>query len=259
LPVELYRPIAQCIRSKGALCAFARVSRATQSDAERFIYREFTAKTTTDIVVLLKRVVSLKRIAPYVFSLDIKHRRLFSVLRSPPTPTGAFFQLISSALRLLTGLRHLTIDFSELGQEYNISCSFIFNHVPFRLYSFASSLSWDGRVVQFLLNQPDIIYLSFLSFPWYPGIIPHRALRKLRAVHTVIYHFTWTNLPNRPLTHLSINRIRDTTLPENLRSVRVLKLTTIPANLPALVPDLEVFCGLDIDEKPVRKRLAPFQ
>jgi hypothetical protein len=243
LPVELYRPIARCIRSKRALCAFARVSRATQPEAERLIYRWLTAKTAIEIVVLLKRIVSLKRIGPYVFSLDIKHSHRFSLHERPMIPTSALFQLLSSALTLLAGLRHLVIDFSDVYQGSSISCSFIFNRAPFRLFSFASSLSVDAGFVRFLLHQPDIVYISFLSFPWYPSTIPPHALPKLRAVHSVIDHFTWSFLPDRLLTHLSMHHLRASTPAGSLSSLRVLKIRSIPE----IAPDLEIIYGLDDD------------
>jgi hypothetical protein len=261
LPVELYRPIARHIGSKGALCAFARVSRLTQVEAERLIYTELTADTVVEIVVLLRRIISLRRITPYVSSLTV--RRVLAPLNQPgqvsvyPRPIRPFFQLLASVLSLLTELRHLVINFLAFDKGVLLSAPSIFNHASFKLRSFTCSFLVNAGIVQFLINQPDIEHLSLLNVNRYSSMaIPNHAVPKLRALNTLDDQYSWDLLLNRHLTHLWMAQIPRSTEGRDLRTLRVLKLHgRIPRNLPDLTPDLEVLCEIDIHASPVRDKV----
>jgi hypothetical protein len=243
LPVELYEAVSKyCYRSD--LTALAHVSRTTQLEAERILYRDVRFPGNSEIgaivyvVMFCKQICQSPRRAAYVTSLQSKiwvgTKNCFSL---------SLRKLFSHAIASMPHLRTLRVlgsdlfDFSMLAQSH------------LKLWTFESDSNDRTAVSQFLINnQSDLRSISLWLI--LPSTVHHTLSPRLSPNLTVLVanaRDTSRIMSGRPISHLCIWDYATpvfASLPEAATMIKVLRVFlvshTVMETIARVVPNLEV-------------------
>ncbi|KAJ7117377.1 hypothetical protein C8R43DRAFT_1077771 [Mycena crocata] len=226
LPPEIFEAIF-LFTSPAALASLTRTSAFTGSIATRLLYRELYISHSplhvppTVVLTLAKR--------PDV----ARHVRCFAVvLDHSSTLFHAFYRRLAAALSSMSALVSLDIFIDE--------GSWVLpeNLVYPQLHHFASSFSFDARVVNFLGNAPALEGAQIASAAAPAPSIPHACIRRL-AEFSGCSSAAAAVVPGRPVESIHINSgdLTEDLLPALSQStavVAVLSITTSSAPVPLL-------------------------
>jgi hypothetical protein len=204
IPLELYRLIVGAVAEDGdeesdsCLIHLAIVSRAFQSGAERFLYRNIVSFDLADLIDMCKRICRTPRFAAYIRCIDADNAgsdyTICFFARS-------FYRLLSRTLELTTRL-----EVRRLPQR-DPPCSWILNRCTFQLSHFSSLFPFDANLIGFLERQFELTELyarrgynedNALMRP-----LPQNAIPKL-TVLIAIANDMENILPGRPVTHIRL-------------------------------------------------------
>jgi hypothetical protein len=261
LPVELYGIVLRHC-SPADLATFARVSRTTQLEAERILYRDVkfpgdlmsnaNRGTVISAIMFCKRIRQSPRRAAYVISL-LSTIGVFGCY-FPLTLRKLFSRAIASMphLRILRFLRSELLDFSILARCH------------FKLWTFESDSDDKTALVQFLINtHHELRSLSlWLLFPRtiYSELSPHLFpnLTVLLACERDASHI----MSGRPISHLCIWDMPGN-IPGPSTLIKVLRLDlvfhTTMESIARAAPNVEVlYVSPDVRDSNVRPA-KPYQ
>jgi hypothetical protein len=240
LPVELYEIVLEhCSRSD--LITLARVSRTTQPEAERILYRDvkFPADTrgaVTSAVMFCKRICQSSRRAAYVITLlsEIGLSSAYSL----PTLRRLFSRTVARIpnLRILRVVKSELLDFVILTQSH------------LKLWSFESDSDDGTTLFEFLITQSELRSLSLrlflpnaIHFPLSPHLLPN--LTVLLASACDAPHI----MLGRPVSHVYIwdkPKVFLANLKGSATGVKVLRVFVVsPTTMKTIahvVPNVEV-------------------
>ncbi|KAI0791402.1 hypothetical protein C8Q75DRAFT_792581 [Abortiporus biennis] len=159
LPVEVLELICKQL-PESSLPAVILSSRFLHSIALHILYRDLQPRVPGSMIQLLKVLASspshLDFPTPSAFvrslNLDLTRHKL----------TSNFLRLLNQALRTLTSLNSLNLEFS-IHENYH-PISWCLDKVPFQLTFFSTSLLCDGVLSNFLETQPLIHELCLRGF-----------------------------------------------------------------------------------------------
>lgn len=161
--MEAHYLIVQNLSSRCDICSLSRVSRSFQVAAERVLYNTLYLSGSQTTAALCNSLAKQPRVSVYVEALTISRTDEEGEMDEETIPpTEDYWNLVSSALRGTTRLRHLTIHLEDAaGFEH----AWILDGCRFRLRNFHCDLDWDSSLARFLETQTELVDLYLLDFP----------------------------------------------------------------------------------------------
>lgn len=165
LSMEARQLIVQYSRSRGDICALARVCKDFQVVAERSLYNTLHLSGTGATMSVCNVLAGQPRVAAYVETLTITVRddEADSEEEVSPHLPEEYWSSIGAGLRSTHRLLRLTIQVDFIGHSHH---AWILDGCQFRLRSFHCDLAWDDRLVGFLNDQDELEDLYILDFPY---------------------------------------------------------------------------------------------
>jgi hypothetical protein len=165
LSMEAKQLIVRYARSRGDICALARVCKGFQVVAERSLYNTLSLSGADATMSVCNLLVNQPRVAAYVETLTI-------VVRDDETASEEevlsylpeeYWRSIGAGLRSTHRLSHLTIQVDFIGHSRH---AWILDGCQFKLRLFHCDLAWDDHLVGFLNDQDVLEDLYILDFPY---------------------------------------------------------------------------------------------
>jgi hypothetical protein len=206
LPIELFHRIVEELPSPYDLATLARVSRVLQMEAERLLYRHIILQSLRNTIALCKRLCLTTRLATYVRSLDIY------VWSYEHTSSHTFARLLSDALRRMTNVSDLCLCLPGFRGGASME-AWILSRCKFKLHKLFCYFDLTPGLFSFLETQDQIYDVSLFGdlatssthqIPSRAVVLPN--LIVLRA----FAHVALQLLPDRPVTHLKMQEVRQT-------------------------------------------------
>lgn len=215
--------------------------------ASRLQYRSITSIANPCQFISLFKILS-KNVAYATF---VRH---LVVDLHPHQVTGNLLRLLNRALRQLSSLQTLSIEFSPRDNEHSLTC--VFDGCTFTLRTLTTSVCCDEPLARFLETQTQLTELSLRGFqttsPFViaPSAMPH--LSVFRTVHAGVPVLAQI-LPGRPIEAVSLSLFSDegfaslhTLVPcrRTIKKLTVMSLDCTPLDeiipeVASRVPDLE--------------------
>lgn len=168
LSMEARQLIVQYARSRGDICALARVCKNFQVVAERSLYNILYLSGTDTTMSVCDVLASQPRVASFVEILTIVVRddETVSEEEAPSHLSEEYWRSLGAGLRSVQRLSRLTIQVDFVGHSHHAR---ILDGCQFKLRSFHCDLVWDDHLVGFLNDQDELEDLYILDFPYPAG------------------------------------------------------------------------------------------
>ncbi|KAJ7587339.1 hypothetical protein C8J56DRAFT_78057 [Mycena floridula] len=230
LPVELYRPIAEVVEDRPALVALCLTTKTLGHEAERILYRHFTGRKTLSQMLFFKTVISSRRLALLVQSVDIHLYR---------PSNDEIWSLLAEALAALVNLQRF--DFSANAHVVRNPIAHILDNCTFRLTYFSWNFASpdEQKLALFLQAQTSLRTLR-LDWNGLQSPDPHHTMLPGLTNLSGNYGIIQALLPMRNITelHWMSNALdRDPTddelvqLSSSFSKIRSLTLRTYSSNV----------------------------
>lgn len=163
--MEARQLIVQHARSKGDICALARVCKNFQVVAERSLYNTLRLSGIDATMSVCNVLASQPRVATYVEALTI-------VVGDDETtgeeevsshPSEEYWRSVGAGLRSVHRLLRLSVQVEFIGHSNH---AWILDGCQFKLRTFRCDLAWDDHLVGFLNDQDELEDLYILDFPY---------------------------------------------------------------------------------------------
>ena len=163
--MEARQLIVQYAKSRGDICALARVCKGFQVVAERSLYNTLYLSGADATMSVCNILANRPRVAAYVETLTIVVRddETSGEEGAPSHLSEEYWISIGAGLRSTHRLLHLSFQVDFIGHSRH---AWILDGCQFKLRSFHCDLVWDDHLVAFLNNQDELEDLYILDFPY---------------------------------------------------------------------------------------------